>query len=155
MKPLLILLISFFLSVLFSKVFLSKYNYQISGRIAFSFMLLFTAIGHFVFTKGMSLMIPDVFPAKTFIIYATGIIEIAFAICLLFPKYQKATAPFVIAFLLLMLPANIKAAINNINYQTGALDGNGPSYLWFRIPLQLFFIFWVYFFAFLKNSQSI
>jgi hypothetical protein len=54
-----------------------------------------------------------------------------------------------------MLPANIKAAINNINYQTGALNGNGPSYLWFRIPLQLFFIFWVYHFAFLKNSQSI
>ena len=155
MKPLLILLISFCLSVLYSKVFLNKYNYQISGRVAFSSMLIFTAIGHFVFTKGMSLMIPDVFPAKTFIIYATGILEIAFAICLLFPKYQKTTAMFVIVFLILMAPANIKAALNNLNYQTGALNGNGPSYLWFRIPLQLFFIFWAYLFAFLKNSQSI
>ena len=34
--------------------------------------------------------------------------------------------------------------MNHVNYETGASDGNGMKYLWFRIPLQVFFILWVY-----------
>ena len=151
MKPLLVLFISFCLSVLISKLFFGKNNFLVSGRIAFSFMLLFTAIGHFVFTNGMSRMIPDFIPNKMFIVYATGILEVLFAIGLLIPKYQKHVAIDVIAFLLLMLPANIKAASNTLNYQTGEQNGNGLNYLWFRIPLQIFFILWVLFFAYKKN----
>ena len=50
-------------------------------------------------------------------------------------------------FFIAILPANIKASMENINYQTGELDGIGLEYLWFRIPLQLFFIVWVFFTA--------
>ena len=152
MKPLLVLFISFCLSVLISKLFFGKNNLLLSGRIAFAFMLLFTAIGHFVFTNGMSKMIPEFIPIKMFIVYATGVIEILFAIGLLIPKYQKHVAVAIIAFLLLMLPANIKAASNSLNYQTGEQNGNGLNYLWFRIPLQIFFILWVFFFAYKKNQ---
>jgi hypothetical protein len=45
-----------------------------------------------------------------------------------------------------MTPGNIKAAVNHIDYQKGTNNGPGPTYLWFRIPLQLFFIGWVCFF---------
>ena len=31
-------------------------------------------------------------------------------------------------------------------YQNGTYTGNGINYLWFRIPLQIFFILWVYYF---------
>jgi len=151
MKPLLVLLISFCLAVLFSKLFFGKNNLLLSGRISFAFMLLFTAIGHFLFTNGMSKMIPEIIPNKIAVVYATGIIEIFFAIGILIPKFQNHVAIAIIAFLLLMLPANIKAASNNLNYQTGALNGKGFGYLWFRIPLQIFFILWVFFFAFKKN----
>ena len=38
-------------------------------------------------------------------------------------------------------------ALENINYQTGELNGPGLSYLWFRIPMQILFMVWVYFSA--------
>lgn len=113
-------------------------------------MLLFTALGHFLFTEGMSKMIPDFIPLKSTVTILTGVLEIVIAIGLLFPNYQKTTGWILIAFLLLMLPANIKASLENLNYQTGAYDGKGLSYLWFRIPLQVFFIAWVYFFTLKK-----
>jgi hypothetical protein len=47
-------------------------------------------------------------------------------------------------FFILLMPGNIKAAIYHIDYQKGTFDGNGPTYLWFRIPLQLLFIVWTY-----------
>lgn len=113
-------------------------------------MLIFTAIGHFAFTKGMSVMIPDFIPYKTPLIYLTGILEIILAVGLLVPQYRKATGIILIIFLILILPANIKAAIENINYQTGEHDGPGLSYLWIRIPMQILFIAWVFFCA-VKN----
>ena len=108
-------------------------------------MLLFTAMGHFMFTEGMAAMMPDFVPFKKEMVYATGVLEILFAIGLLIPILKIRTAWLLILFFILILPANIKAAAENINYQTGELNGNGLDYLWFRIPLQIFFILWVYF----------
>jgi hypothetical protein len=45
----------------------------------------------------------------------------------------------------LILPANIKEAIDHVDYQNATFEGKGLSYLWFRIPLQLLFIAWTYF----------
>nr|WP_313819576.1 DoxX family protein [uncultured Allomuricauda sp.] len=109
-----------------------------------SIMLCFTAIGHFAFTKGMSRMIPHFVPLKTSLVYFTGILEIIMAIGLLIPRFKAITGWALIIFLLLMLPANIYASIENVNYQKGTYDGNGFSYLWFRVPLQFLFIVWVY-----------
>ncbi|WP_331145734.1 hypothetical protein [Hymenobacter sp.] len=50
-------------------------------------------------------------------------------------------------FFVLILPANIHAALHHINYQKGTTDGPGPRYLWFRIPLQLLFIAWTWYFS--------
>jgi uncharacterized membrane protein len=144
MKPLIVLLIAFLISGIVFKLTKKSVNYQLCGRIAMTFMLIFTAIGHFVYSKGMTAMIPDFFPNKELIVVFTGILEIVFAIGLLIPRYQRMTGWLLIIFFSLVLPANIKASIHNINYQTGNLDGSGLNYLWFRIPLQIFFIIWVY-----------
>lgn len=151
MKPLFILLISFSLFFLISKFFYGKNSALFSGRLSFAIMLIFTAIGHFVFTNGMSKMVPNFIPNKTFFVYITGILEILFAIGLLVPKFQKNTTIAIVIFLILMLPANIKATLTNLNYQTGEFNGSGTNYLWFRIPLQIFFILWVLYFAYKKN----
>ncbi|MCG7501595.1 hypothetical protein MHM83_06900 [Tenacibaculum sp. Mcav3-52] len=145
MKPLFILLLTFIVSIGIQRLISKNINYLISARIAMCTMLLFTALGHFLFTDGMSKMIPNFIPLKPTLVLATGILEIILAIGLLLPVYQKTTAWILIFFLLLMLPANIKASLENLNYQTGTYNGKGLSYLWFRIPLQLFFIAWVYF----------
>ncbi len=144
MKPLIILLSTFLISLLIIKVTKKEYDFALSARIAMSIMLAFTAIGHFVYTKGMTLMIPSPIPLKQSIIYFTGIMEIVLAIGLLFPKYLLISGKLIILFFILLLPANIYAAINTVNYQTATYDGPGLMYLWFRIPLQILFIVWVW-----------
>ena len=109
-----------------------------------SVMLVFTAIGHFAFTKGMAMMIPDFMPYKTEVVYLTGVIEIIAAVGLLIPSSRVWTGWALILFFILLLPGNIKAAIDHVDYQKATLDGSGPTYLWFRIPLQLLFIAWTY-----------
>lgn len=144
MKPLIVLLAVFVVSLLTTKFVRGNFEFALSGRIAMSVMLLFTAIGHFVFTKGMSMMLPDFIPYKTEVVYLTGIIEIAGAIGLFIPNFRILTAWLLIAFFILILPANIYAALKHIDYQKGTFDGNGLTYLWFRVPLQILFIVWTY-----------
>jgi len=144
MKPLIILLLTFITCLFVIKFTRKEYDFALSARVAMSMMLVFTAIGHFVFTKGMSMMIPQFIPFKESFVYLTGIFEVLLAISLLIPKLKVISGWTLIIFLLLMLPANIYASINNVNYQKGTFDGNGLAYLWFRIPLQILFIIWTY-----------
>jgi uncharacterized membrane protein len=144
MKPLLILLVTFAIAVFAIKIISKEYDLALSARIALSIMLLFTAVAHFTFTKGMMLMMPDFIPYKKGVVYFTGIIEILAAIGLLITNLQALTGWLLILFFIMLLPANIHAAIKHVDYQKGSFDGDGPNYLWFRIPLQIFFIVWTY-----------
>lgn len=150
MKPLIVLLSVFVVLLIATKIFRNSFEFALAGRISMSAMLAFTAIAHFAFIKGMAMMLPDFIPYKTETIYLTGIIEIAAAIGLFIPNIRVITAWLLILFFIIILPANIYAAIKHINYQKGTPDGNGLIYLWFRIPLQILFIAWTYFSA-IKN----
>jgi len=144
MKPFIILLAAFGISLVALYFSSGTWNYAWAARIAMAVMLLFTALGHFMFTDGMSLMLPEIIPFKIGLVYVTGVLEIILAIGLLIPAFATVTAWILIVFLILMLPANIYAAVKKLDYQKATYDGNGPKYLWFRVPLQLFFIAWVY-----------
>lgn len=147
MKPLLVLISVFITTLLVLKLVKGSVRVALSGRIAMAAMLLFTAIGHFAFTKGMALMLPDFIPHRELLVYLTGIIEVVAAIGLLIPGLRNLTGWFLIAFFLLILPANIFAAIKHVDYQNADFNGQGLDYLWFRIPLQIIFILWIYFFC--------
>jgi uncharacterized membrane protein len=99
MKPLFVLLGAFIISLLVTKLVTKTFDYPLSGRIAMAVMLLFTAIGHFAFTKGMTMMVPDFIPFKTEVIYLTGVIEIIAAIGLLIPNTRVWTGWGLIIFL--------------------------------------------------------
>ena len=144
MKPLIVLLSSFIISILAIKILKKEYDFALSARVAMSIMLCFTAIGHFVFTKGMSMMVPPFIPFKMGLIYLTGVFEILLAISLLIPQFKVISGWTLIIFLLLLLPANIYAAMHQVDYQKGTFNGMGLSYLWFRVPLQVLFIIWTY-----------
>ena len=92
-------------------------------------------------------MIPDIIPYKIQVVYLSGIFEIVAATGLLIPPVEKFFAYSLILFFILILPANIKAAIKHVDYQKENFEGRGLNYLWFRVPLQLFFIAWVYIFG--------
>ncbi|MBC9795955.1 DoxX family protein [Sinomicrobium weinanense] len=147
MKPLIVLVVTFAISLVISGITTGKWDLSFSGRVAMAVMLLFTSIGHFKFTEGMALMLPDFIPAKRETVLATGVIEIIAAIGLFIPPLRVLTAWLLILFFVLILPANIHAALHHVNLEKATYDGSGINYLWFRVPLQLLFIGWVYFFV--------
>ncbi len=147
MKPLIVLISTFVITVVITYFIQHSANILLSGRIAMAVMLLFTAIGHFKFTDGMAMMLPSSTPAKKQIVIITGFIEILAAIGLLVSLTIKLTGILLILFFVLILPANIYAALKNVNLEKANYTGNGINYLWFRIPEQLLFISWVYWFA--------
>ncbi|MDI3321850.1 DoxX family protein [Pinibacter soli] len=144
MKPLIILITTFILSFLAILILTGKYNFPLAGRIAMCVMLISTGIAHFVYTNGMIMMLPKFIPLRKPLVHLTGIMEIVAAITLLIPSWQFVTAIFLIAFFIVLLPANIYAAYNHINYEKATYDGDGLNYLWFRVPLQILFIVWIY-----------
>ncbi len=152
--PEIVLIIAFIISLTILKITKREYQFAKSGRIAMAAMLLLTAGAHIGFDKGMALMIPDFIPYRLELVYLTGIIEAAAAIGLLIPKYQYKTGWFLIVFLVLLLPFNIYACINHVNIKTATFDGDGLNYLLFRVPLQAFFIGWVYLSAIYKKQPQ-
>ena len=150
MKPFFVLLAAFAISLVALKIFKSQWDLASAGKIAMSVMLLFTAIAHFAFQKGMAMMLPAFIPFKKAVVYATGAIEIAAAIGLLIPGWQTVTGWWLIAFFILVLPANIYAAMHKVDYQKGDLQGKGLTYLWLRVPLQIIYILWICFFVIAK-----
>ncbi|BDS12178.1 DoxX family protein [Aureispira anguillae] len=155
MKPLIVLLVSFVFALFILRYKKNTSPYTLAAQIAMAIMLLFTSIGHFAFAKGMALMLPDFIPMKILVIYATGVLEVLFAIGLLIPSIRPLVAWLIILFFIGIIPCNIKAALEQINYQTAAYDGPDWTYLWFRIPLQVFFIGWVYFSSIYNKNGSL
>ncbi len=123
------------------------------GSLAMGVMLIMTGVSHFVYTEGMVLMLPHIVPAKTIVIYLTGIFEIVAGIGLIIPKYRRNTALLLMIFLIIILPANFKAAYDHLDLTQATYDGPGPEYLWFRVPLQIGFILWIWHFSF-RQSQA-
>jgi uncharacterized membrane protein len=131
-----LLLVPFFGLALFGAAEVSR------GQIATTCVLLFTGIGHFLQSKPMSAMIPLQVP-KPFrlpIIYASGMFEIVAAIAVLVPGWSRAVGILLCLFLVVVLPANIDAAIRRVPFGG---HGAGPNYLLVRVPLQVALLCWI------------
>lgn len=152
MKPLIILIVTFLISLLCIKLIYGNYQWAIAGCIGMSVMILFTGVAHFIYTKGVTMMLPEFIPQKTFIVYLTGIIEIAAAVGLLLPYFRTTTGWLLIIFFVMILPSNIYAGMKQVDYENADYSGNGLNYLWVRVPLQIFFIAWIYVFAIMQMN---
>jgi uncharacterized membrane protein len=152
MIPLLVLVGSFILLLAVRGLF-EELSTDKVGRLAFGIMLLFTGSSHFYLTQGMVMSMPPFFPVKEGLVYATGVLEVAFALALVLVKNKPLVAKLLIAFLVAVFPANVYAALNYIDIENGDYTGPGPSYLFFRVPLQLLFISWIYYFGIKKPRE--
>lgn len=146
MIPLLVLLGSFLFLLAVRSVY-KDLTLAWAGRLAFAVMLLFAGTSHFYLTKGMVMSLPAFVPARETLVYLTGVIEIVLAFALVLAKNKRPVARWIIAFLVMALPSNIYAALNHVDMKNATYTGAGPLYLFFRVPLQLFFIAWVYYFS--------
>lgn len=145
MSTLIILLLSFVLLLALNKYVLkAKYSTSQLGRLAMAIMLGFTGASHFTKTQEMVQMMPAFLPYKYEFVYATGLLEIAAAVGLLFQRWAMTASVALIVFFITILPANIIGSFKRV--ELGGME-YGPRYLFFRIPLQIFFICWTYYFG--------
>ncbi len=148
MKLLYILFVAFILSLITTKIVQGNWNFLFAGNFGMAAFIIFTGLAHFKFQKGMAMMIPDFIPAKMFLVYLTGILEIAAGIGLLIPELRKLTAILLIIFLLIVFIANINSSNKNINLFKADFSGPGMNYLYKeRIPMQILLIAWTWFFG--------
>lgn len=112
------------------------------ARVGLSLFFIFTAIGHFVRTEAMAAMLPPTVPSRVQLIYFTGVLEFLGAAGVWIPGLTRLTGLLLILMLIGILPSNIYAAINRVDFGG---HGAGPAYLLVRIPFQLFVIWWTYF----------
>ena len=145
MAPLIVLLVVF--GILFGiNKFLLKERLSLSfiGRASLSAMLVVTGIAHFTSPDLMIETMPEFLPLKKEIVYLTGVLELLAVVGLLINKLSKLTAIMLIIFFICILPANIVGSLKEVNL--GGMQ-YGMMYLLFRIPLQILFILWAYYFG--------
>ena len=135
MITLIVLLVSYVALALF------KIEKGLRGRLSLAVLLIFTGTAHFYKTHEMAMMLPDFVSYKSEIIYTTGALELLGAIGILIPRCRRLAGICLILMFVGFLPANVYAAFKYVDFGGHAY---GPKYLLFRIPLQLFFIWWTY-----------
>ncbi|MCG8367609.1 MAG: hypothetical protein MJA27_30270, partial [Pseudanabaenales cyanobacterium] len=87
-----------------------------AGCIAFAALFLFTGVSHFSLVDGMVQMLPEWLPGRYPIIYIAGIMEIAMGIGFLWSSTRRITGIVAIAFLICVLPSNIYASLNSVDF---------------------------------------
>src|SRR5688572_21691814 len=126
----------------------ARYRWPDAVRIGLAAMFMLTAASHFSPLKhDMAAMVPPPLTGALWVIYVTGLLELAGALGLLLRRWRTWAAWGLIALLVAMLPANIYAALNGVT-----LRGNPPSALWWRVPLQVLWIAMLWWAA-LKNRD--
>lgn len=145
MAPLIVLIVSFSgFWIVNTYIVKEKFSLSFIGRVALALMLLMTGSAHFFKTDAMVQSMPDMLPYKVGLVYFTGVVELLAAAGLLFDRTAKFTSILLIIFFICILPANIIGSLKHV--ELGGME-NGPMYLWFRIPLQVLFIGWAYYFG--------
>ena len=76
----------------------------------------------------MAKMIPSFIPLKKELVFITGILEILADFALILPQFRYFAGVFLILFFIAILPANIYASIQHLDYQKGTFDGKGLNY---------------------------
>ena len=103
--------------------------------------VLFVAAGlyHFINPDFYLKIMPPYLPWHLFLVYLSGLFEVALGIAILIPKFTRMAAWGLIALLITVFPANVHMALHPQLYPNLPALG-----LWLRLPLQFVFIAWAY-----------
>ena len=152
MAPLIFLLGTFAVLYLVDRFALGhRLTISFIGRASMAVMLVVTGISHFTNTQQMIDMMPEFMPAKREIVYFTGVCELLAVVGLLWSRTARLASIMLIIFFVLVLPANIAGSLKEVQF--GGME-YGALYLLFRIPLQIFFVWWVWYFGVRAGAQE-
>jgi uncharacterized membrane protein len=122
---------------------MNKPTYKILLWIYATFYVL-AGCNHFLSTAVYYVIMPKWLPAPGFLIYFSGISEIVFGILLLIKKTRKLAALLIVLILVAFLPAHIYM-IQMAPFILGKILVT-PLIAWIRLPLQLLFIGWAWYY---------
>jgi uncharacterized membrane protein len=109
-------IITLLLVVPFAVAHVLGLNEMIAGRVGIAGVFAFTALGHFAKADAMIPMLPLWMPWRRALIYASGILEILFVVALLAGFTLFGVGLSIIAYLILIFPSNIYAAVQRIPF---------------------------------------
>ncbi|PIP88930.1 MAG: hypothetical protein COW01_05075 [Bdellovibrionales bacterium CG12_big_fil_rev_8_21_14_0_65_38_15] len=98
--------------------------------------LLFAGTYHLVNPQAFMFLMPPYFPMHLEIILFTGVLEIIFALGILFERTRNLFAVLTALYFIAIIPAHLHVAMNNISM----LGITSPFLLWGRVLFQLVFI---------------
>ncbi|MDV6234318.1 DoxX family protein [Leptospira ellisii] len=104
-------------------------------------LYILAGILHFVLPKFYLRIMPPYIPYPKFVVYLSGLIEIALGMALLFPETKKLGAWGIILLLIAIFPANL------YHYQSRRKSDPPKWALLLRLPLQFALIYWAYLFV--------
>ncbi|WP_459549758.1 DoxX family protein [Nocardia sp. X0981] len=115
-------------------------TWRVSAAHGLAFLFTMTGLAHFApdsvtvmpSHNELVAMVPSAIPFPDFAVYATGVLELAGAAGLVVTATRRWAGPILAALLVVMTPANIHAALEEI-----PLNGDPATPLWFRIPEQI------------------
>jgi uncharacterized membrane protein len=118
-------------------------TWRVSAAHGLAVMLVMTASAHFVPAgvtfmpnhADMVAMVPPFVPFPAFMVYLTGVLELAGAVGLMLERTRKAAGVCLAVLFVAMLPANVHAALNDVT-----LGGEPATPLWQRVPEQVLYI---------------
>ncbi|MGY4691709.1 DoxX family protein [Salibacterium sp. K-3] len=120
MAPFIVLIVSFLFFHFIGFLELPMDEWQTSLRIAVAIMFLFTGIAHWgKRRRDLVKMVPPLLPGPSFIVTITGVLEIVGALGLLVPMTSRMASICLAILLIVMFPANIRAAKQKVQRGRG------------------------------------
>lgn len=103
-------------------------------RIGLALFMAVAGIAHFVAPRPYVQHLPDAVPFRSELVAITGVMELVLAAGLVGPqRFRRPTGIALAAFLVLVLPANVYAAVSQV-----PIDGVPTGWLrWARLPFQI------------------
>ncbi len=108
--------------------------------LALAFVL--AGANHFITTAFYLSIMPPVLPARLFLVYLSGVCEIALGILFMIPKYSRLAAWGLTALMIAVFPANIYMAMN-----ANLFPQFSQTVIWLRLPLQFVLIAWAFWYT--------
>ncbi len=107
-------------------------------QVLLALFLAYGGIHHFLKPVYYEPFVPAFLPAKTMIVYLSGVVELILGILLLVPKYTKLAATGIIILMMVFLPIHVW----DIFSETPAIGSHKAALI--RLPFQFLFIAWAY-----------
>lgn len=103
-----------------------------------------SGLNHFINPDAYVRVIPDFVPVPLVVVYLSGLAEVLLVVAVLFPATRVMAAWGLILLLIIILPANVNVAVNDL-----AFLGEEPNPLlnWLRLPVQAVLIGWAWWYT--------